>query len=242
MARDPEMQRFAGPRHPRHVGGQSRIVRQSRAVGIPWQHPNLVLHFVCELRESIPTVGDLCTTALGQAWVGPGGLASFSQREKIEMRGTLATATGYRSPPPLRSVTPVTQTSSAGDICVTQPKGRTPASRPLGAGRAGRSCLFSPREKIEMRGTLATATGYRSPPPSRSVTPVTQTSSAGDICVTQPKGRTPASRPLGAGRAGRSYLFSPREKIEMRGTLATATGHRSPPPSRSVTPATQRSP
>ena len=154
----------------------------------------------------------------------------FSPREKIEMRGTLATATGHRSPPPSRSVTPVTQTSSAGDICVTQPKGRTPASRPLGAGRAGRSCLFSPREKIEMRGTLATATGHRSPPPSRSVTPVTQTSSAGDICVTQPKGRTPASRPLGAGRAGRSCLFSPREKIEMRGTLATATGHRSPPP------------
>ena len=151
------------------------------------------------------------------------------------MRGTLATATGHRSPPPSRSVTPVTQTSSAGDICVTQPKGRTPASRPLGAGRAGRSCLFSPREKIEMRGTLATATGHRSPPPSWSVTPVTQTSSAGDTCVTQPKGRTPASRPLGAGRAGRSCLFSPREKIEMRGTLATATGHRSPPPSRSVT-------
>ena len=55
MARDPELQRSAGPRRPRHVGGQSRIVPQSRAVGIPWQHPNLVLHFVCELRESIPS-------------------------------------------------------------------------------------------------------------------------------------------------------------------------------------------
>ena len=43
-------------------------------------------------------------------------------------------------------------------------------------GGAGRSCLFSPREKIEMRGPLATTTGYRSPPPSRSVTPVTQRS------------------------------------------------------------------
>ena len=30
------------------------------------------------------------------------------------------------------------------------------------------SCLFSPREKIEMRGHLATATGHRSPPHSRS--------------------------------------------------------------------------
>ena len=102
-------------------------------------------------------------------------------------------------------------------------------------GEAGRSCLFSQREKIEMRGRLATATGHRSPPPSRSVTPATQTPSAGDICVPQPKGRTPASRPLGAGRGEGSYLFSQREKIEMRGRLATATGHRSPPPSRSVT-------
>ena len=57
MARDPELQRSAGPRRPRHVGGQSRIVPQSRAVGIPWQHPNLVLHSVCELSESIPPVG-----------------------------------------------------------------------------------------------------------------------------------------------------------------------------------------
>ena len=164
---------------------------------------------------------------------GAGRSCLFSPREKIEMRGRLATATGHRSPPPSRSVTPVTQTSSAGDICVTQPKGRTPASRPLGAGRGEGSYLFSPREKIEMRGTLATTTGHRSPPPSRSVTPVTQTSSAGDICVTQPKGRTPASRPLGAGRGEGSYLFSPREKIEMRGRLATATGHRTPAPQRS---------
>ena len=47
-------------------------------------------------------------------------------------------------------------------------------------GGAGRSCLFSRREKIEMRGRLATTTGYRSPPPSRSVTPVTQTSPLGE--------------------------------------------------------------
>ena len=50
-------------------------------------------------------------------------------------------------------------------------------------GGAGRSCLFSPREKLEMRGTLATATGYRSPPPSRSVAPVTQRSPVGASLV-----------------------------------------------------------
>ena len=44
------------------------------------------------------------------------------------------------------------------------------------------------------------------------------------------------------GGVGRSCLFSQREKIEMRGRLVTTTGHRRPPPSRSVTPATQRSP
>ena len=44
------------------------------------------------------------------------------------------------------------------------------------------------------------------------------------------------------GGVGKSCLFSQREKIEMRGRLVTTTGHRSPPPSRSVTPATQRSP
>ena len=34
-------------------------------------------------------------------------------------------------------------------------------------GGAGRSCLFSQREKIEMRGRLTTTKGYRSPPSPR---------------------------------------------------------------------------
>ena len=35
----------------------------------------------------------------------------------------------------------------------------------------------SPREKIEMRGHLATTAGYRNPPPSRSVTRFAEESS-----------------------------------------------------------------
>ena len=165
---------------------------------------------------------DLCTTAHGQAWVGAGRSCLFSPREKIEMRCTLATATGYRSPPPSRSVTPsYAKVSARADLCTT-------AHGQAWVG-TGRSCLFSPREKIEMRGTLATATGYRSPPPSRSVTPsYAKVSRGGDLCTT-------AHGQAWVG-AGRSCLFSPREKIEMRGTLATATGYRSSPPSRSVTP------
>ena len=54
MARDPDLQRFAGTRIRRHVVGQFHTVLQWRSVciGIPWQHLNKVLHFVCELRES----------------------------------------------------------------------------------------------------------------------------------------------------------------------------------------------
>ena len=54
MARDPDLQRFAGARIRRHVVGQFHTVLQWRSVciGIPWQHLNKVLHFVCELRES----------------------------------------------------------------------------------------------------------------------------------------------------------------------------------------------
>ena len=64
-------------------------------------------------------------------------------------------------------------------------------------GGAGRSCLFSPREKIEMRGRLATTAGYRSPPPSRSVTPATQGSPLGETERGHaPLGaRAPAQRP-----------------------------------------------
>ena len=53
-SRDPDLQRFAGARIRRHVVGQFHTVLQWRSVciGIPWQHLNKVLHFVCELRES----------------------------------------------------------------------------------------------------------------------------------------------------------------------------------------------
>ena len=148
-------------------------------------------------------------------------------------------------------------------------------------GGAGRSYLFSPREKIEMRGPLATTTGYRSPPPSRSAPPPTPSPRRSAPSTFPPLGelkegtrprrvggraggdgqrrakahRSPPPSPLSRwrplrsppagssmGGAERSCLFSPREKIEMRGPLATATGYRSPSPSRSVTPATQRPP
>ncbi len=51
MPRDPELQRFSGPRRHRHISGQSHTVPPCRAACIPWQHPNLVLHFVCGFSE-----------------------------------------------------------------------------------------------------------------------------------------------------------------------------------------------
>ena len=146
--------------------------------------------------------------------------------------------------------------------------------------RAGRSCLFSPREKIEMRGPLATATGHQKPA-AFAVSPSAYFKSSPKCTFNlsplgeTERGHAPQARwrragggqrrakahrspppsalsrwrplrnpPAGSsmGGAGRSCLFSPREKIEMRGPLATTTGYRSPPPSRSVTPVTQRPP
>src|SRR5215212_3053850 len=54
MARDPDLQRFAGSTAPGLEDGQSGSGHPMRAgrIFVPWQHPNLVLHFVCELRES----------------------------------------------------------------------------------------------------------------------------------------------------------------------------------------------
>ena len=80
-----------------------------------------------------------------------------------------------------------------------------------------------------MRGPLTTTTGHRNPP----------TPPVGALLVgALPSGLSPSGGDLreGArrqarrrGGAAESYLFSHREKIEMRGPLATTTGHRSPP-------------
>ena len=72
--------------------------------------------------------------------------------------------------------------------------------------------LFSPREKIEMRGPLTTTTGHRDPP-------------------SPPRRGDPSGRPGVVSGPPSPNLFSPREKIEMRGPLAPTTGHRRPPPS-----------
>ena len=73
------------------------------------------------------------------------------------MRGRLATTTGYRRPP-----LPEGERLKPFPLWGKLKEG----TRPMGAseGGAGRSCLFSQREKIEMRGPLATTTGYRRPP------------------------------------------------------------------------------
>src|SRR6185436_15033532 len=54
MARDPHLQRFAGSTDPGLEDGQSGSDHPMRAgsILVPWQHLKLVLHFVCELRES----------------------------------------------------------------------------------------------------------------------------------------------------------------------------------------------
>ena len=77
MPRDPDVEQLPGPRLPRHVGGQSHIVPQWRAVDIPCQHPNLVLHFVCELREPRPNSSPVCGRGLGR-----GALAQRSAGEE----------------------------------------------------------------------------------------------------------------------------------------------------------------
>src|SRR6476659_771090 len=58
MARDPHLQRFAGSTDPGLEDGQSGSVHPMRAgsILVPWQHLKLVLHFVCELRESSLTL------------------------------------------------------------------------------------------------------------------------------------------------------------------------------------------
>ena len=149
------------------------------------------------------------------------------------MRGHLATAAGYRSPPPSRAVIPHAEVSA----------GREPSTSPLGDpcatahGQAwvgpGRSCLFSPREKIEMRGHLATTAGYRSPSPSRSVTPVSQTSPLGEPERGPRRQARRARRSLPAGplsrwgsvgvRAGggggRATLLKPARRVTQRSPL-----------------------
>src|SRR5215472_13161427 len=54
MASDPELPRFVGSSSLADEGGQSRSGLRGRdgRRTVPLQHRNLVLHFVCELRES----------------------------------------------------------------------------------------------------------------------------------------------------------------------------------------------
>ena len=184
------------------------------------------------------------------------------------MRGTLATTKGHRSrSTPLRKPLSPWERLREGTRRQARrarralPAGLLSPCRPLhnrpraSMGGAGRSCLFSPREKIEMRGTLATTKGHRSrsTPLRKPLSPWERLREGTRRQARRARRALPAGllspcRPLhnrpraSMGGAGRSCLFSPREKIEMRGTLATATGYRSPPPSRSVTPVTQRSP
>ena len=123
-------------------------------------------------------------------------------------------------------------------------------------GGAGRSCLFSPREKTEMRGPLATTNAHRSPNPrrhpsfprTRESTPPVGAPLVGARHPPLPPGqvaaRSPPTARVGAhlnpppkgehlkpfplwgklkeGPGGLS-LFSPREKIEMRGPASTTT-------------------
>ena len=148
------------------------------------------------------------------------------------MRGHLATAAGYRSPPPSRAVIPHAEVS-AGREPSTSPLWRPLHNRPRASmGGSGRSCLFSQREKIEMRGHLATTAGYRSPSPSRSVTPVSQTSPLGE-----PE-RGPRRQ---ARRARRSLPAGPLSRWERVGVRAGGGGGRATllKPARRVT---QRSP
>ena len=73
-----------------------------------------------------------------------------------------------------------------------------------------------------MRGPLATATAYRSPPPSRSVTPVTQRSPMGETDRGPEPGRrsphnlvdTPESNPLGYGEGS---IIPPRGATDPHG-------------------------
>ena len=80
---------------------------------------------------------------------------------------------------------------------------------------AGRSCLFSQREKIEMRGRLATTTGYRSPPPSRS-TPVTQRSPPGSLRDWGRGGGVLPPLPLGEGWGEGGGRRGPRDPAKAR--------------------------
>ena len=129
------------------------------------------------------------------------------------MRGRLATTRGYRKPPTF-AVSPPVYAKVPVEAIRESPAG----SSMVGVGR---SCLFSQREKIEMRGRLATTTGYRSPPTLAVSHPVHAKVPIGAIR------ESPSGSSMGG--VGRPYLFSQREKIEMRGRLATTTGYRSPP-------------
>ena len=74
-----------------------------------------------------------------------------------------------------------------------------------------------------MRGRLTTAAGHRSPP-----LPEGERLKPFPLWGKLKEGTCPKGASEGPGRE--SYLFSQaREKIEMRGRLATTTGYRSPP-------------
>ena len=184
---------------------------------------------------------------------GAGRSCLFSPREKIEMRGTLATTKGHRSrSTPLRKPLSPWERLREGTRRQARrarralPAGLLSPCRPLhnrpraSMGGAGRSCLFSPREKIEMRDTLATTKGHRSrsTPLRKPLSPWERLREGTRRQARRARRALPAGllspcRPLhnrpraSMGGAGRSCLFSPREKIEMRGTLATTKGHRS---------------
>ena len=120
-------------------------------------------------------------------------------------------------------------TTTKGHRSVRNLRRAPPASPPLGETERGRapSGLFSPREKIEMRGPLTTTKAHRSAPLSPSECPAPPPS-----VIPAKAGIHPSLRPLPLwGRLERglapSGLFSPREKIEMRGLPTTTKGHRS---------------
>ena len=187
---------------------------------------------VRNLRRAPPASPPLGETERGRA---PSGL--FSPREKIEMRGPLTTTKAHRSAPLSPSECPAPPPS-----VIPAKAGIPPSLRPLppwGRLERGRapSGLFSPREKIEMRGPLTTTKAHRSAPLSPSECPPPPPS-----VIPAKAGIPPSLPPLplwGETERGRapSGLFSPREKIEMRGPLATTKAHRSAPLSPSECPA-----
>ncbi len=94
--------------------------------------------------------------------------------------------------------------------------------------RAGRSCLFSQREKIEMRGPPTTTKAHRSPPPSRPPAP-SALSPSGNPCKTvwgpgEGSGGGHSLKPLllwgrlreGGGGGGRATLLKPTPRVTQK--------------------------